>query len=166
VAVLVAFFVIALGGLATGIDVSSSQQAPYLGDPMENIWNAIQFGASWAEPLLAIVLVGVVGLCWWQVEAWSEEIEEARPEGVVAVGHVRRARRISRWAVGGLIVMTMGAIAGFVAMIGFDVPSHPGRLAWSRVIGVGADTVATVVVVLMGLVVFNRLNRRDASTGT
>lgn len=163
VAILFAFLVIVVGGLATGFDVSASQQAPYF-DPMENIWNAVQFGASWAEPLLAIVLLGVVGLCWWQVEAWSEEIEEASSEGFTALGHMQRARRISQWALGGLIVTAIGAVAGLAALIGFNIPSHPGQVVWSRVIGAGADTMATVVVVVAGIVTVNRLNRPHTDT--
>jgi hypothetical protein len=162
VAILVAFLVIVVGGLATGVDVSTTQQAPYI-DPMQSIWNAIQFGASWAEPLLAIVLLGVVGLCWWQVEAWSEEFE-ASAEDFTALGHMHRARQISHWALGGLIVTATGAIAGLTALIGFNIPTHPGQVAWSRVIGAGADTMATVVVLVAGILAVNRLQRRHADT--
>jgi uncharacterized membrane protein (DUF485 family) len=163
VAVLVAFFVTVVGGLAMGIDVSVGQQAPYV-DQMENTWNAIQFGASWAEPLLAIILLGVVGLCWWQVEAWSDELDEDTEEGLAAFGHLRRARQISRWALGALILTATGAVADLIALIGFNIPAHGGQVAWARVIGVGAATVATVVVVVAGLVVVTRLTRPDPDT--
>ena len=164
-AILVAFFVTVVGGLAMEIDVSASQQAPFF-DPMENVWNAVQFGSSWAEPLLAIILLGVVGICWWQVDTWSEELDEESQEGSVALGHLRRARCISQWALGGLILTATGSIAGLIALIGLNVPLHAGQVTWTRVIGVGAATAATVVIVVAGLVVVTRLIGPDTATAT
>jgi hypothetical protein len=161
VAVLIAFAVIVVGGLAAGIYVSTTQQEQIL-DQAENIWNAVQFGASWADPLLAIALLGVMGLCWWQVEAWTEETEEVGPEDFTALGHIQRGRRISKWALGGLILAAAGAVAELGAQIGFDIPAHSEL--WSRVIGLGADTIANVVVLIAGILVVNRLDRAETET--
>jgi hypothetical protein len=161
VAVLIAFAVIVVGGLAAGIYVSATQQVQIL-DQTENIWNAVQFGASWADPLLAVALLGVMGLCWWQVEAWTEQTEEVGPEDFTALGHIQRGRRISTWALGGLILVTAGAVAELAAQIGFDIPAH--SVVWSRVIGTGADTIANVVILVAGIVVVNRVDRADIET--
>ena len=155
VAILVAFFAVVIGSLATAIDVSVSEQGFI--DPTMNIWDAIQFGTTWAEPLLAIILLGVAGLCWWQVETWSEESGSQTQDSSTALGHVRRARQISFWTLGGLIVTTVGAVAGIVALIGFNVSAHPGQVAWSRVIGAGAGVIADVVVSVAGGLVIKRL---------
>lgn len=155
-AILVAFVSVVIGSLATAIDVSLSTQEAII-EPTTNIWNAIQFGTTWAEPLLAIILLGVVGLCWWQVEAWSEEIGAEAEGGPQALGHIRRARRISCWALGGLIITTVGAVAGIIALIGFNVSAHPGQVSWSRVFGAGAGVIADVVVAVAGVLMLKQL---------
>ena len=131
VAILVAFFVVVIGALATGIDIGTTTSLPF-SDPLMNTWNAVQFGTTWAEPLIAIILLGVVGLCWWQVDAWTDGTGADDEDAPTAFGHIRRARRISLWAVSSLIITTVGAIAGMVALVGYDVPAHTGRVVWDR----------------------------------
>ena len=156
VAILVAFSAFVIGALATGIDVSMSTQPAFI-DPTTNTWNAIESATTWAEPLLAIILLGVVGLCWWQVETWSEEVAAEAQHDPQALGHIRRARQISFWAVGGLTITTIGAVAGIIALIGFNVSVHPGGVAWSRAFGTGAGVIADVVVAVAGVLVFRRM---------
>jgi hypothetical protein len=165
VAILAAFFVIVVGALATGIYVITTQ-SPGLGvDPMANTWNAISFGASWAEPLLAVIVLGVIGLCWWQVEAWSEEIEADAEEPSGAFGHVRRARQISRWALLSLLVTAIGAVAGLIAQVGLNVLGHFGPVTWVRFIGVVASVIAVLIVAVAGLLVVQRLMDPDTQPG-
>jgi len=166
VAILVAFFAIVVGGLAAGIIASTAPQVPL--DQLQNAWNAITFGASWAEPLLAVALLGAVGLCWWQTQGWSEVLEadtETGDEVLEAVGHLRRARQIALWGLGGLVVTEIGAVVGFVAIVALNVSAHSGRLVWARVIGSGADLVAVVVISAGGFVVVTRLLRHYSPPG-
>jgi hypothetical protein len=161
VAVLIAFFATVIGALATGIDVSMATSPPFF-DPMESVWNSIQFGTTWAEPVLAIILLGVVGLCWWRVAAWSEVRGADANNHSTALGHIQRARRISLWALSSLIITAVGAIAGIIALIGFNIPSHPGRIVWSRVFGAAAGVLADIVIVVAGALVLKRLVREGS----
>ena len=156
VGILVAFSLIVVGGVATGIDVSTGRQQPFF-DQLENVWNAIEFGTSWAGPVLAIVLLAVVGLCWWQVEAWSVESPPTPLEPSSAHDYIRRAQKISLWALGSLVITVVGAVAGCVALVASNIPAHPGRVGWSRVFGVGAGLAAVIVVAAAGLLVVIRL---------
>lgn len=139
VAVLIAFFAMVIGAL---------------------VWNSIQFATTWAEPLLAIIILGVVGLCWWRVEAWSRLLGTKANNDPNALGHIRRARRISLWALSGVIITAIGAVAGIIALVGFDIPSHPGRIVWSRVFGAGAGVLADITIAVAGVLVLNRLMRQ------
>ena len=156
VGILVAFSMIVVGGVATGTDVSTGRQQPFV-DQLENIWNAIEFGSSWAGPALAIVLLAVVGLCWWQVEAWSAESPTTPAEPSRAYDYIRRAQKISLWALASLVITVVGAMAGCVALVASNIPAHPGRVGWSRVIGVGAGLAAVIAVAAAGLLVVIRL---------
>ena len=158
-AILVAFFAIVIGGLATGVIASTAPQAPL--DPLQNAWNAVQFGTTWAEPLLAVALLGVIGLCWWQTQGWSEVLDTQSDDDQLseAVGHLRRARQIALWGLGSLAVIDIGAVVGLVALIAFNVSSHSDRLVWARVIGNGADLMAVLVISAGGFVAVTRLLR-------
>src|SRR5580698_7112862 len=108
-AVLASVSVLAVGGLATGIARAITEAAsnfpPGLGS--QQVWNAIQFGAEWAGPLLATVVLGVLGLCWWQVSAWMEVTETPghdENDESEARGHMHRAHLIARWAMVALAV--------------------------------------------------------------
>jgi len=158
VAVLVTVAVLAVGGLATGIARSVTFQSPYTG--FFSIWNAVQFGAQWAGPLIALAVLGVLGVCWWQLQAWAEVIEmpdnsdDDLPE---ALGHMHRARLMISWAVGALGVTAAGSVAGFAAQVG-----QQGRigLAWPPDLISGAGMLAVLVVVSTGVLVGRQLNHR------
>jgi len=108
--VLVATGVLMAGGLAAGIVASTPS---YGGGTPSRITasTAISFGATWAGPLLAIVLLGVVGLCWWQADAWGagSETDEVRDHVSEAAGHVRRAHRINQWTQVEFLLVCAGA---------------------------------------------------------
>jgi hypothetical protein len=158
-AILVAFYAIVVGGLASGIIACTAPQVPL--DQLQNAWNAITFGTSWAEPLLAVALLGAVGLCWWQTQGWSEVLDTETDDDEIseAVGHLRRARQIALWGLGGLVVIDIGAAVGLVAVIALNVSSHSDRLVWARVVGSGADLVAVLVISAGGIAAASRLLR-------
>jgi len=96
VAVLVAIGALIVGGVVAGIVASTASDGGLT--PSHIVaGNAISFGAQWAGPVFAIVLLGVVGLCWWQSEAWSDasEPDDEQDRELEVAGHVRRARQIS-----------------------------------------------------------------------
>jgi len=153
VAVLVAVGVLMVGGLAAGIVASTTS---YGGIPSSGMvaGNAISFGATWAGPLLAIALLGVVGLCWWQVEAWGDagEPDDAHDRAVEVAGHVRRARQISRWTLAALLLTCVGTAALVVGSVLLSTGGGgtAGPVAWSRTIVEVANLLAVLAVAGVG----------------
>jgi hypothetical protein len=120
--ILVSVAILPIGGLATGIarDVATYGQVFPSGLFNQQVWSAVSLGAEWASPFVALILLGVVALCWWQWQGWSEVIEDPErvDEASEALGHLRRAQRTAMWARVVLIVTALGAIAAFVAQVG------------------------------------------------
>ena len=133
-AVLVAFTVLAVGGLVAGI-VFSTQVGGYA-TSREFAGEAIEFGASWAEPLLAIALLGVVGLSWWQIEAWAEtggeEPQLSRQREVR--GHTARACRLGVAAQISLLLTLAGSVAALVGTV-MAGPGTGVQVWWRYVVG-------------------------------
>jgi hypothetical protein len=118
VAVLAASGALMAGGLVAGIVASRPSYGggtSFGGGTSLRIAasTAISFGATWAGPLLAIALLGVVGLCWWQVDAWSaaSEQDDAGNRLVESAGHIRRAHRMCLWTQVALLLICVGAAA-------------------------------------------------------
>jgi hypothetical protein len=163
VAVVAVVGLLAAGGLGTGIARSVEFAPPngysFPGASLET-WNAVQFGAQWASPLIAALLLGVLGLCWWQLQAWSEVIESPDSDDDVAeaTGHMRRARRMARWTAAALLLTGAGSIAGFAAAVGANV-GEPGGV-WSIEIYAGAYLLAVLVLLAAAVVVRRHLGLR------
>jgi hypothetical protein len=159
-AVLATVTVLVVGGLATGIarvaSVSASSFPPGLNS--QEIWNAIQFGSLWAGPVVTVIALGALGLCWWQTQAWAEAAEARDPVGDVseAEGHILRARLLARWAIVTLVVTAAGSVAYFVAEVGLN----SGGQVWPLDINAGASLLA-VLVLLGGGVLVGRQLRTD-----
>jgi len=153
VTVLVATGVLMAGGLAAGIVASTPSYGG--GTPLRiTASTAISFGATWAGPLLAIVLLGVVGLCWWQADAWcaGSETGEKRDDVNEAAGHVRRAHRISQWTQVELLLVCAGA----VALVASSALLSTGGISanavdWARIIVEVANLVAALAVAGVGV---------------
>jgi hypothetical protein len=61
--VLVAFAVLVVGGLIAGIVASTAATGP-IPTSRQFIGTAITLGAEWADPLFAVALLAVLGVCW------------------------------------------------------------------------------------------------------
>lgn len=164
-AVLASVSVLGVGGLATGIARAITEAAsnfpPGLGS--QEVWNAIAFGSEWAGPLLAIVVLGVLGLCWWQVDAWLEVTETLGSdddESEEARGHMHRAHLIARWAMTTLAVTAAGSIAGFVAEVG----TNTGQSLWTIDIYGGGSLLAVLVLLSAAVPVYRKTQHADVSS--
>jgi hypothetical protein len=158
--ILVSMAILPIGGLATGIarEISTSGQVFPSGLDNQQVWSAVSFGAEWASPFVALILLGVVGLCWWQWQGWSEVIED--PERVdetsEALGHLQRAQRTAMWTRVVLVVTAIGSIAGFVA----DLDVNGGSQATLDIFP-GVETLAVLVLLAGALWIDSRLTVDD-----
>ena len=153
VAILVASGVLMVGGLVAGIVASSPSYEG--GTPLRIAAStAISFGATWAGPLLAVTLLGVVGLCWWQAEAWgaASELDDDRDQVVEAAGHMRRAHRISQWTRVELLLICAGAVALVVSSALMSTGGlGTNAVNWARIIVEVANLLAVLVVTGVGV---------------
>ncbi len=141
--------VLVVGGLATGIARAVTEAASNYppGQGSQEVWNAMTLGTEWAGPLVAVIVLGAFGLCWWQIQAWAEVFDGPADDDDLAEahGHVHRAHLIARWAMVALALTAAGSIAGFVAQVG----QNAGQPFWTVDIYTGANLLA--VFVLLGV---------------
>ena len=119
VAILVSLALLATGGLATGIARIITTENVFPGSDIQVTWNSITFATQWASPVVAVLLLTVIGLCWWQLQAWSELIESPDPDDDPsdALRHIRRAHLMARWTLVGVALTALGAVALFVSQV-------------------------------------------------
>jgi hypothetical protein len=107
-------------------------------------------------------VLGVLGLCWWQVDAWLEVTETPGNDDddeSEARGHMRRAHLIARWAMVALAVTAAGSIAGFVAEVG----TNAGQGFWTIDIYGGGSLLAVLVLLSAAVAVNRRIQHPDIS---
>jgi hypothetical protein len=154
VAVLAAVGVLMAGGLVAGI-VAAGSPSYGGGTPLRIATStAITFGATWAGPLLAIALLGIVGLCWWQAEAWGvlSEPDEESKRTIEAVGHILRAHRICQWTQIELLVICLGAGALVVSSALLSTGGlSASSVNWALIIVQAANLLAVLAVASVGI---------------
>lgn len=167
VVVLVAVGLLILGGLGTGIAATIGSTVPIgAGAGTEVTGESIAFGTTWAGPLLAMVLLAVLGLCWWQVHGWAEVSAEV--EHHEASTHVLRGQRLAWWAKGALVLTLAGSFASLAGtMLTNSAAVAEPALIWSRDIYDVASVLAVAVIASGGVWIGTRLHpATDDDTGT
>jgi hypothetical protein len=156
---------LASGGLATGIARSVTLPSAPFASSSQLTWNAVQFGAQWASPVIAVFLLGVLGLCWYQLQVWSELLDTPGSEGDEEVsdahGHIERAGRMARWAVMALGVTAAGSLAGFVAEVGANAGQSASIVVTD--IYAGASMLAVFLLLAAGFWVDRQVASRSVS---
>jgi len=147
--------ILAMGGLAVGIARIAVIQEPFANSQYS--WNAIEFGAEWANFVVAVIVLGVLGLCWWQLQAWTAVVEDPEEAGQLpdALGHIRRAGQLTRWAEVALGLTLLGSVAGFAASVGTGGTTQ----LWVLDLIAGAQMLAVIVIFVAGIVVGRQLGR-------
>jgi hypothetical protein len=108
-------------------------------------------------------VLGVLGLCWWQVDAWLEVTETPGTDSddeLEARGHLHRAHLIARWATLTLVVTAAGSIAGFAAEVG----TNAGQRFWTIDIYGGASLLAVLVLLGAAIPINRKIQHPDVST--
>lgn len=149
-AVVLAVGLLVLGGLVAGIAAAAGAPTTFgPGSGAVETGSSIQVGAAWAEPLLAIVLLGVLGVCWWWIDAWSEAPSDTG--GDEAARHIGRARAISGWVNGALALTLAGSVALLAGLLLTNSQAgNQSSLVWSRDISQAASVLAVAVIVSGG----------------
>jgi hypothetical protein len=165
-AVLGAIAVLIAGATVAGIAVGASQ----IGLPPgtgETVGADMQYAAQWADIVIAIVLLALSALCWWQAEGWLETASARTPAADTrgALDHLRRVRAITIATEVELVLTGVGALAAFVGAILFYGGAPSGSDAWTRDILPAANFLAVVAVVTAGMLVARRVDAAGADRG-
>jgi hypothetical protein len=122
-------------------------------------WIAVSSGAGWASPVVAVLLLAVLGLCWWQLQAWSELVEEPDPDDDLsdALRHIGRAHLIARWALVGVALTAGGAVALLVAQLATSAGLPDGD--WTVTIAAVASFLAALALLAGALWAARHLGR-------
>lgn len=160
VVVLVGVGLLALGGMATGIARGFAVPSPYPpGLSRQFVGASIQLGAVWATFLPAALLLGLMGVCWWNLNEWEPDADEVEsPDDMVeAEGHLRRGRGIVIATQIALVLTSTAAIAGLVGAI---LEYQSASQLWPSYFYTGAQTLAVLLVATTGVLLGRRLVSR------
>lgn len=168
VVIVAAVGLLVLGGLVTGIAAAAGAPTTFgPGSGNVELGSSVQSGAAWADPVLAMVLLGVLGACWWWAGTWSNAPGEpgARERDVAEV-HVERARMLARSAVAALVVTLAGSLALLVGLLlSNSQAGNQSSLVWSGDIAQVASVLAVAATVAGGTWVLVHVRTSPARGG-
>lgn len=104
----------------------------------------------------------MLGVCWWQCNAWTEAADTTIGERPFeAFDHVVRLLRIGLWARIGLLATGVGSVAFLVGAIVSNLGSETGgsRLFWPIYVVDGASSIATIGLSWVGCATGGRLGQ-------
>jgi len=159
VVILTGVALLAVGGLATGIAHSFAAPSTFPpGFDRQFVGDSVQLGSTWASFVLAAVLLGLMGVCWWNLNEWELDVDQVQsPDDVAETqGHLRRGCAIIVATQVTLVLMSAAAIAALVGAI-LSYQSGSGVTLWSTYFDTAAGTLAVLIVAATGVLLGRRL---------
>ncbi len=134
----------------------------------QTVGASIEFGSLWATVVLAVVLLGLIGVCWWHLGEWERGPEDDEPTQITAeaLGHTLRTRGIVLWVQVMFVITAAGAIAELVGAV-MERFGTGGVASWASDFDTGANTLAVLAIAVTGVLFGRHLTSRydsDAST--
>lgn len=163
---LVAFGFVILGGLAIGIALAATQQGGPAFSETLAIGGYLQFGAEWAVPLFAAVLLAVLGTCAWQASAWWEAAERDTTDDREITDHIVRWGTLALGAEGELVLTTIGSVAFFVGAVLANRGLGAATNQWVRDIPSAASLLAILTLTTVGTLIARATNAKARSYQT
>ena len=161
VAILVATAILIVAGVVAGFVIGTSTEQPGTGSIVAL---ATQYATeTWAGIITAVLMLGSVGLCWWQHGVWLDIAESAPDE---ARAGIERDRRLAVLAMTGLLLAILGSIASLVGRLDVLQSFASQSVAAVWVPGI-AEILGTVALAIAGLVIGGRIigPRHRGATG-
>jgi hypothetical protein len=158
VAFLSAIAIVTIAGVASGVvgDTGLNQT----GAPVAEV---LLDATRWAGVDVAFLVVAALGLIWWQVDGWSEALDddgEDDPddpddpgvERVIeeAVRHIGRNRALFTWAGVLLLVISMAAVGLMVGVVLEQSPPSPS-MNWQQWLSAGGNLLSTLILTGFGV---------------
>jgi hypothetical protein len=163
-ALLIAVAVIAVSAVAAGIASNAGGASPQ--PTRDAIAQTLLLSTLWAGITTTFLLIASLGLVWWQVDGWSEALEDAgiddegdpgaTDEAEEARCHLRRNRRLAKW-VGVSVVITSLAALGTLGALGLQDEPLPASARLQQWFSNGGGVIATLVLAAAGMVAVIRV---------
>ncbi len=161
VAILVATAILIVAGVVAGFVIGTSTEQPGTGSIVAL---ATQYATeTWAGIITAVLMLGSLGVCWWQQGVWLDTAESAPNE---ARARIERARRLAVLAMTGLLLAVLGSVAGLVGRLDAVQSFGSQTVAAVWVPGI-AEILGTVALAIAGLLIGGRIigPRHRGATG-
>jgi hypothetical protein len=157
VAILVSIGLLALAGAMQGIFLNGR----LLGFRSDELWVGVEYAARWVNATTAAVLLGALGICWWQYGQWTTASH--RSDDVAVVAHVRRLKTLTWWLRIAFVLVVVASVAVAVASIVVST-WQPSLLSseWTNGIQAILIALATDVVALVGYIASSRVFNASA----
>jgi hypothetical protein len=115
--------------------------------PGPSIADTVSRATEWATPVFPMLLLGVLATAWWQIQGWTEVVDDSEQvdEGALtaAFAHLLRARALSNATLVLSVILIAGVVGSVVATFIGNVPGQTSIVVVSgyfEVIGVGLAT--------------------------
>jgi hypothetical protein len=133
VGILIAIAVLAAAGLASGIVGSTTQGIGF--PPHLLLAELLVESTQWAGVPAAFFLLGATGLIWWQVQGWSEALQDDAADSI-ALRHLRRGRALALWTGVSFVISSAATIGTLVGVLweGGATPFRPWVSASGQVV--------------------------------
>jgi hypothetical protein len=118
---------------------------------------------TWAGIITAVLMLGSLGVCWWQHGVWLDTAESAPNE---ARAGIERARRLAVLAMTGLLLAILGSVASLVGRLDAIQSFGSQTVAAVWIPGI-AEILGTVALAIVGLLIGGRIigPRHRGATG-
>jgi hypothetical protein len=154
VAVLAATATLIIAGVVSGIVIGTSTAQPGTGSVVAL---AAQYATEqWAGVFTAFLMLGALGVCWWQHGVWRDQGGADEAQLCEAAARRERARRLALLALAGLLLATLGSIASLVGRLDSLQSFGAQTTAAVWVPGI-AEILGTVAMTIAGLLIGGRL---------
>jgi hypothetical protein len=161
VAILVATAILIVAGVVAGFVIGTSTEQPGTGSLVAL---ATQYATeTWAGVVTAVLMLGSLGVCWWQQGVRLDTAESAPNE---ARAGIARARRLAVLAMTGLLLAVLGSVASLVGRLDAVQSFGSQTVAAVWVPGI-AEILGTVALAIAGLLIGGRIigPRHRGATG-
>jgi len=158
--------VVAVSGVVAGIlgGTAANEGSSEVQTAAQTLLQATQ----WAGAFTAFLLVCALGLTWWQVQGWSDTLDDSGTEDPnedksptdtdsdEAIRHIVRSKALTRWAGLVLLICSLAAVGTLVGVVLQTSPPE-SSLKWQEWLSTGGAALATLILAGVGAVAVIRV---------
>lgn len=158
--------VVAVSGVVAGIlgGTGANEGSSSVQTAAQTLLQATQ----WAGAFTAFLPVCALGLTWWQVQGWSDTLDDIGHEDPTeddaptdrdeALSHIVRNRVLTKWAGLSLLICALAAVGTLVGVVLQTSPPE-SSLKWQEWLSTGGAALATLILAGVGVFAVMRISK-------